>query len=120
MSGPRIRTPELRKLGPRFADASEGAQRLHPRRQAFLREGAGRKTPLVLAERPQRLVGATGVELLLGFRKQGDLFGKGIRRDGAGRKRWARDGRLRPGSLRSRQAFNLMLQGERIQGRDGS
>jgi hypothetical protein len=68
MGGPRIRTAELRKLGPRFADASEGAQRLHPRRQAFLREGAARKTPLVLAERPQRLVGATGSELLLGFR----------------------------------------------------
>jgi hypothetical protein len=68
MGGPRICAAELRKLGPRFADPSERAQRLHPRRQAFLREGAARKTSLVVAERPQRLVGATGSELLLGFR----------------------------------------------------
>ncbi|HLK35754.1 MAG TPA: hypothetical protein VKU41_03305 [Polyangiaceae bacterium] len=121
MSGPRICTTELRKLGPRFAEASEGAERLYPRRQAFLREGAARKTPLVLAERPQRLVEATGIELLLGFRKQGDLFRKGIRQDGVRRKRWARDGRLRSGSLRSRQAFSSTQQGEVLstQRRDG-
>jgi hypothetical protein len=76
LSRPGVRPGESREITLCLRDPSKGTQRLDARRQAFFRKCAARKTPLVLAERPQGLVRVAGVQLLLRFRQETNLFGK--------------------------------------------
>src|ERR1700722_17358858 len=95
MGGSRGRARELGEAGLGLGDAPERTQCLHARCHTFLREGAARKTLLVLTECPQRLVGMARVQLLLGAREEANLFRKRIRRKGGGggARRGTRSGR---------------------------
>jgi hypothetical protein len=70
----RISAREPCQIGPRLGDAPERAVRLHLRRKTLLREDAAREAALVLAERPQRVVGASGAELLLRLGEEANLL----------------------------------------------
>ena len=82
----RICAREPRQIGPRLGDAPERAERLHARRQTLLREDAAREAALVLAERPQRVVGASGAELLLRPGEEANLLRQRVGSAGRGRR----------------------------------
>jgi hypothetical protein len=74
LSRPGVRAGESREITLCLGDPSKRTQRLDARSQAFFRECAARKAPLVLAERPQGLVRMAGVQLLLRSRQEANLF----------------------------------------------